>query len=283
MKPQNQTVLAVIMALIMISGFAGVYYVSAEYEAREYDLAEPVWNSDTDMLFQELDTTASTTGFPQPYGLGSFSATGSDSNNPVSMTGNNATAVYTGNNTWSMGMTGFVGDTTPLTYMWHHYPVVIEGASSFIADKINISFTMAGDTYQHVKILVGANNNPERAGFVGLKYFTLYEADEHTETEFSQSFDLSTFQKMLWYDACNNADEPIIVIYIFGDSADGISSYAMELSIAITGVPTLTWTLQDSINLVLSLSIALNVVGAVYLTDGVDWGKVRNDLAKRRR
>ena len=274
----NQTFLAVLMALIVLSGFIGVYYVSSEYEKYETVNSELKYASDSNLQWHELDTTESTTGFPQPYGIGTYKSNGADSNNPVSMTRNNCTPVYTGNNTWSAGMTGFPGDATPLTYMWHHLPIVLPEVKNIIVDTISLKFTMPGDVYQHLQILIGANDNPENAGFVNLKTLTLVDLPEHGSTEYENYFKLGSYAQMFWYNACQQADDPIIVIYMFGDAANGISSFALDLTLNITGVSLLSWSLQDSINLVVGLHIVLCTVALVYSTDGVDWGKVEKVL-----
>ena len=286
MKPQNQTFLTIIMALFMVSGFVGVFAIGEYYEANTSTTAEIMWESDSNLEFQTLDTSRHVSdlykNLPNPYGVGTFKQTVVGSVSFYEQ--NNCTPVYTGNNTWAMTMTGWLPDIPDYTNGWHHLPILIPNANSFIAETIDVSFTMAGDVDQYVQILLGSNVNPEHPDLIGVDFTVLYPETAHFgETLFEQTFDLTTFQKLEWFGESQNKDDIGMWIYIReGDTTDGLSSFAMEFSISVTGVPSLTWSLQDSMNIWLGFCVIINIGLIIYLSDVVDFQAVRKDLPKRK-
>jgi hypothetical protein len=285
MKAINQTLLAVIVGLCMSFSFIGVYAVGYHYDQAD-GVSSEVWTSDSDMTFQELDTSLHTDdlykNLPNPYGVGTFKQTMVGSIGYYEQ--NNCTPVYSGNDTWTASMIGWLPDTPDYTHAWHHLPIMIPTANTFIADMVNVSFSLPGDSDQQIQIMLGANDNPEPDDLSSVKSIVIYPVTAHaSELWFNHSFDLTMYQKLLWYDYCQGRDEMGIWIYIMdGDPSDGFSSFALELSVKVTGKYVTTWSLQDSVNAVVGTGIGLNILVMVYMSDAVDFGIKRKDLRKRR-
>lgn len=281
MKPIHQSILAIIMASVMLLSFIGVYIAGYQYETYQTENSTIMWQSDSNMQFQELDVSQSVPLWNYtPYGIGTFRYWG-DSLFPTYEEGNNCTPIYAGNNTWTASMLGFSTGIPEPSAEYFHYPVLIPQAKTFLADTIDFTITVpASDGDINLLVLIGANNNPERVDFSGLSTQPILdETIGSAESTVTRSITLTTFQKLLWYQGSNNADESAMWFYVIGtDRLDGISSYALELTITITGVPITTWSLQDSINLVLVIGIASNIVIIIYASDGVDLNAIRKDL-----
>ena len=285
MKPINQTLLTVIIAFTMIMGFIGVYAVGYTYENYETTNSIVVWESDSNMEFQSLvheHTDDTYKNLPNPYGVGTIKQTIVGGVSFYEF--NNCTPVFTGNNTWAMTMTGFIADVPDYDHAFHHIPILIPEAKTFLADEVHITMTLPGDLGQTMTIYLGSNNNPELDDLPDVDFTVLLPATNlFGETEYDQTFSLTSFQKLEWYGESQNKDEPGIWFYIENTNTLGLSSVAMEISITITGVPITTWSLMDSINTVIGASIIGNVIIGTFMIDSIDFGKAIRDLPRKYR
>lgn len=267
MRPQNQTLLALIMAFVMSLGFIGVYAVSYQYETTAQ--TEQVYSSDSDLEFLDWDTTLRYPEIPQPYGIGGYMI------NAGVYEKTNTTPVFLGNDTWGASLIGFDPHSPHYSNAYYYIPILITQAKTFITDTINITCTLAGEPVT-VDIYIGGVNNPDdntNIPAVRLDQFTTT-----TETSFTKSFDLSSYEKLQWYSTSQQINSPTLTIVMYDTGFDGLSTYAMELKVIITGETTTTWSLQDSVNLVIGISIAGNIIVMAYMTDSLDFGGSRKDL-----
>jgi hypothetical protein len=267
---------------MMSVGFIGVYVVGWQYEQND-EASTVQWVSDSNMEFQNLDTSLHTDdlymNLPNPYGIGSFKR--NDISGVSYYYQNNCTPIYVGNNTWQASMIGWEDEDPDYIQAWYHFPIMIPEANTFIADTITISMRLPGDLHQTVQILLGANNNPEADDLSSVESIQIYPVTLHaSETWFNQTFTLSMYQKLLWYSQCQNHDEKGIWIYIAnGAAANGLSSYAAQMELEVTGRPVNTWSLQDTVNVVIGMSVGLNIAAMLYMSDDIDFGGVsRKDL-----
>lgn len=278
MRPQNQTLLALLVALVMSIGFVGVYALSYEYEVNQTQLSEVVWTTDSNAVFSEMDTSVSVPAMAgiQPYTLGSYKTTSAG----TIWDKNNATGVYLGNDTWGASMIGWASETPLYSSALYMIPFDVPEAKTFIADTITINITLPADIT--LQIYAGGYNTPVDSTLItpGVQLANVITT---TETSYDEEITLSSYQKLQWYSASTQYETPDIVIYIYDTDRDGLSSYAMEVSIVIEGQSSTTWSLQDSVNVAIGGSIAINVLVMVYMSDSIDLGGSHKDLPSKGR
>jgi len=287
MNPQNQTLLAAMVALVISTAFLGVYGVSYQYDLTESAESIEVWSTDSNIEFSEMDTTDTYPALINvlPYGIGSYMR-----DNTGVYHKNNCTPVYSGNDTWQASMIGFTATSPIYQSAYYLIPIDIPEAKTFIADKISINITFPVEPIIF-SFLIGGYNEPQT--ILTPTGVTLSNQVPYSTGLYGGVYELTSYQKLTWYNAAKNTDTPSMTIYISDPPAlrDGLSSFALAFNVSIEGRTITTWSLQDSVNVVLGGSIALNIIVAVYMSDAVDFGGVsRKDLhrgggerSKRRR
>lgn len=279
MRPQNQTLLAVIMALCMVAGFIGVYAVGYQYE--QTASPERVFVSDSNMEIAEPDLTplylnAGYTSFephtPAWYHRNVLSSV---------ILKQNITMVYTGNNTWSGAVAG--GNTDCDGNSQLYVGVLLPFLKTTMLTEINITMTLPGDADQWLQVYVTSTHNPIQPTLDGG-----YNTDialhwgANTETVFVLTHEVTPFEALKMYSGANARPYTYMAIELNDQANDGISAFNLELQVEFKGTPVLTWSLQDSINLVLGLSITGNIIVMAYMTDSLDFGGYRKDLSGKR-
>lgn len=281
MNPQNQTVLALIAALVLSTAFVGAY--ALEYQYNQSTPMTEVWVSDSNMEFSQVDTSLT---MPEldglVMGLASYKFWGFPTYTSYEAT--NSTGVYTGNNTWAASMIGF-SSTTPIYTVGSYYiPVDIPEASTFLANYIALNVTLPPEDVL-VQIYLSGYTDPATTiiDAVGVSLYS-NTIDGAVTTNFEQNFHLSTYQTLTWYNMCQKEGvTPALAVYMYDTPKDGMNSYALQMNISIKGTAVTSWSLQDSVNVAVGGAIVFNIVLGIYMTDAIDWNNIkRKDLKKGR-
>ena len=284
MKPINQTFLALIIALLMLSGFAGVYVVAWNFEQTRN--VEILFESDSDVEFQEvnLDALFLDRGYTPPgimhpqfyYRLAQTSVF-----HQINMT-----MVYVGNNTWDAAVPCIdppVGETFPTRNALVYVPVDLAFLKSVLVSSITLKMNLPGDADIEVEHYIASSPNPWVSDTQGthavIQDVTTYDG----ETTYDETFVINSVDALKIYAGANDPLNDITywAIEIYDVDGDGMTPYNINMEFSFSGTYVSTWTLQDTVNLVIGMSIIGNVIAGVYMTDGVDFGEVRKDLGRK--
>jgi hypothetical protein len=174
-------------------------------------------------------------------------------------------------------MIGFA-ETDPI-YQSAYYmiPIDIPEAKTFIAEEIEITISLPGEPILFT-LGIGGYDIPQ--SLIATPGVILSNQIAYSIDSYGATYTLSDYQKLAWYNSATQSDMPAMTIYIYDpyNVRDGLSSYALDLTINITGQTITTWSLQDSVNVVIGGSIALNGFVMVYMSDAVDFGGRKKDL-----
>lgn len=282
MKPVNQTLLTLIIAFTMLMGFIGVYAVGYEYE--QTAIPESIFVSDSNLEFESMDL--------RPYYL-SQGYTFPGYHNPMYYTRDaltsvfekaNATMVYTGNNTWDSAIPVY---DKPVGVTWGSSLVYINPALPFLDEylitSINLKMNLPGDADINVESYIASQHNPvdivlDVGSTTPIQTLTNYNG----ETEYDETFIITPYQALKMYSRAQvNPDDSYWAIEIYDSNEDEMSAYNLNMSFEFFGTPITTWTLQDSINVVIGASIIGNLIIGTFMIDSVDFGGAIKDLPKK--
>lgn len=283
MKPVNQTILAGIMALVMVSGFVGVYYVGEAYATDETRESETITISDSNMeivygIDYEPDDLSP---WGDTYGTGSFKWSGSASPSLTSTNvKNNATVLYLGNDTWGATMTGFTQTTPAYNGAFHLLMIEMPVFKTHIIDEMTINMTLPTDSDTSIVIGVGGFNTPQTDIHIGGYTLVSYLS---VNTRYDATITLNNVQKLGEYSIANQRETPTLTIAIYDIDHDGLSTYALEFEMTATGTPISTWSYADSVNTVIGASMIGNFAIGILMLDAIDFGGMKNDLKRATR
>lgn len=291
MRPQNQTLMALIMACVMSLGFLGVY--ATGYYYNQNSEPETVFVSDSNMEFGAWDMTADfedNLGYTSPQGFVMTPqywymkdiAYGQPEYHVIYR--NNCTTVYLGNETWGGAITGYSGTPNPAPQRSLAFiPVLLPELNTYLLSNISITMSLPGDSDQTVNVFMLSVHNPYDPTTDTGYYTTIQSGGVYnSETEYSESFDLSQYQTLKIYSDAKQNPYHLLVIEVYDSLANGFSSYDLQLNIELSGVQATTWTQLEAVELVLGISIAGNVIVMAYMTDSLDFGGYRKDLPGKR-
>jgi hypothetical protein len=276
MKPINQTLLAIVISLMMVADFVGVYAV--RYQYTQNSVPESIYVSDSNTEFGTIDFQALTppTQFSAIYQPMYYAK--------VSPLGNwiqsNITMVYTGNDTWG----GAVNSPAGAYYESQVYiPIKMDIVKTCLITSISIKMSLPGDAdIQTDATFLSVHNPvivPTDFGF----YTTIQPITASTPgaTSYNQTLAITPYKALKIYSDANSNPETYLTIRIIDSLQNGMTPYNLNMTIEIMGTPVNTWSLQDSVNFVLGASIVGNCILLVYMSDAVDFGGYRKDLSNR--
>lgn len=266
MKPINQTLLTLIIASVMILGFVGVYAIGYQYESTA--IPETLFVSDSNTEFGMIDFNALVLPayYPaiyQPMYYGKVSPLGN-------WIQSNITMVYTGNNTWG----GAVNQQTGAFYESQVYiPIKLDIAKTSLFSSIQIKMNLPGDADISTDVMISSIHNPVVLPGDSGYYTTIQPITPQTPsaTTYNQTFPISTYQALKIYSDANANPEPYITIRIIDNLENGISAYNLNMTVEIIGTSVSTWSLQDSVNIVIGGAVVGNFVVGAFMLDSVDF------------
>lgn len=278
-KSQTQTFLAFVMIGILLIGFVGVYYVDAYYETNGD--AVVLWESDSD-----AETNVGYTLTNTPYLTWDYAHTGQMvgwTGSPYVFETYNRTAVYTGNNTWTYS----ANETDGNYHNNARWIFEIPNIENWVIDSVNVSFSTNGDTDLQFSMAV---NYP-------INYDVDYDRTEPRGTLIDAVYSFTPTDNYYFrnvsvplataLDINNNVNNiegvnPVFEFSMNGGN-DGLSAWAFSISIVINGYRIDTTSMIDQISIVIGISVCLNVIAIVYLTDEIDLGGYTKDIKKVRK
>ena len=268
MKPINQTLLTFIIAMMMILGFVGVYGIGYQYTQNANP--ELIFESDSNLEYGALDYAPyfELNGYTSP---GLLQPMHYYRNLQTSvLISNNFTMIYIGNNTWDGANPGLGTGTyaDSLTYINPLLPFV----KSNLITSINLKMNLPGDADILVQSYIASHNNPilplTDAEFqVDIQDVTNYDG----ETSYNETFTIKPYQALKMYSDANQNPYTYWAIEIYDSAHNGMTPYNVNLSFEFYGTPVTTWSLQDSINVVIGGSMIGNFVIGIFMLDFVDF------------
>ena len=282
MQPQNQTVLTLIVALALSSAFIGVFALDYQYD--QTTEIDEVWASDSNLEFSNIDMGLLMPDIaPITMGLGSYMFYGFPTY--TSYTATNSTGVYLENETWGGSMIGWSEMTPDFTSAAYFIPIDIPIAKITLIKDIYINISLPA-TPIHMSIGLSGYTDPQTTiqDAIAVSLANTVPYDGTTLPYYKATYHLTTYQSLTWFNMCQKEGvTPYIGIYMYDLARDGMPSYAMTVQMNMTGGFVNTWSLQDSVNVVVGASFVGNIALCIYMTDAIDWNNLRRkDLNKGR-
>lgn len=283
MRPQNQSLLALIMALCMVAGFIGVYAIGWNYDQTKTPETVFVSDSDTEFTTVDLRPSYEYRGFTGVQAFNSLTSPmwyGHSSISPYVWVYSNITMIYTGNNTWDGGVIATTGSYYEDDVI---IPITLPVAKSCLINSVSIKMNLPGDPDQSVAMSIGSVHNPYVAPSDDM-YSTVIQPGTayNNQVSYNHTSTLTPYQSLKIYGNANTNPLTYMTIQIIDTGHNGMSLFNLNLTVSISGTFVSTWSLQDSVNLALGLSIAGNVIVMAYMTDSLDFGGYRKDLPGKR-
>lgn len=257
MKPFNQTVMALIIILTMFGGFAGVYYAEYSFEQTH----------DTEMIFQ-TDANTEFSSYPStPYNITTATSYVNANFTWVQIP---KTPVYLGNNTW--GVSQSTTPTPPVTATGTRHEIVIDIpiTESWYIDYINVSLY---------------NPTLPSGSTLYMIIYNVVEIITPVNGWYNYSMDLTTYETLtiMNYVQSTYPDSGIyFLIFIEAPTGTTLPNHAYIFDAQIYGYLLTTWTLQDSINTVIGISIMANIFIGIMMLDNVDLGGKIKHLTRQK-
>ena len=249
----------------MILGFGAVAYIDYEYQTNGNTVL--LWESDSDATPFLLTFGDSYTAFPgRPY---DYQTQQWGYVSPAQQYTYNRTAVYTGNDTWSMSVNSTGFDHNYARQMW-----ALPDLPSWIIESVNITTTLAGDSDMaigvgilHLTPITEVGDTTE-----GTVVYSDALAGGVTDKIIAADVDLNTALRI--YDYSNVVENTAlgIEISVRDQDNDGWTGWSWVTNIEIYGQTVSEWSVSDSIYGALGGATILNLFVAAYMTDKIDLG-----------
>lgn len=270
-KNGTQTFLAFIFAIVLSIGFIGVWYVEAYYDL----------NGDWDLLFE----TDSETEFPIiEYGE-SYPTVYYPSlrNSQRELRGSdylqyNRTAVYSGNNTYSMAVNSTDGNRNTVAYL-----IEIPNANRWTISNLIINMTRNTDTDINFEISFIHWNTVLEDDDLETDIYLSYGIGSATGEDYNLNRSIPLESAIELYDNANAYSNTALYITYADQDFDGLTGFAWEMKVTIYGEQLTGWSKLDSVNLAIGFADGILIVACVFLTDAIDVGGFVRDLPKRKR
>lgn len=267
----TQTVLATFFMVSMLIGFSAVAYIDYEYQQN----SEPVilFESDSDADTFKIDLPQST------YPIGQFY---DSQNSQMAIQGTeyiqwNRTNVYTGNNTWAMGINGTGYDNNYIRMQF-----ALPNLEDWIITSVNFTSTLSGDDIESygVVIIHSESSITTYDSSQGTLVYQNTGITTETELDINQAVPTNLGLRIHDYaiEPLNDATGIEFFIYM-EDMAD---SWSFEIDLEIWGEQISNWALSDSIFGALAGATTLNVLVMLYMNDSIDIGGFSKTLKKKR-
>lgn len=284
MKPINQTILTIIIALMMTSSFIGIYAIGQYYNDLAMD-DQIIFSSDSDMEFSAIDLRDLYTYYGYSFPGYHVPCSYYRDNAETYFIQQNFTPVYIGNNTWS-GAVPPVPTPSPLPY-WGgslvYVGILMPILKSYLISSIHLKMDLPGDPEQYLVMYLASHNNPYTMSDISYQVNMPVQWCQ-TYTTIDHNYTLSSYDSLRIHSNAQINDYSYMAIEIEDMEDDGLAGFDINLQLEIYGSPVLTWSLQDSINTVLAISISANIGLIIYMTDSIDFGGVkRKDLNGRKK
>lgn len=276
----NATMLTALFLAIMLAGFGAVAYVSYDY-----DMAK-----ETELLYT-TDSSHNPTGeyyelVNAPFLTWDYIATGQNSaftGSPYQFYTYNRTAVYSGNDTWTYSS----NETTGNFHNQARWLFPIENIENWVISSVNLSFSVPSDTDLEFaySITYPINNqiiyDDEYKSAVGFE--TIYSFTP-TDNHYYRNYSVPLTKALEILDSTRELDgiaTPIFEFALTDKNNDGLGAFAFSMSVQIYGEKIDTWSISDTLAVVIAGSGIVNVSIAVLMLDSVDIGGYVRDLPKR--
>ena len=239
----------------MVSGFIGVYGVVNQYESTIPETRLFISDSNTEFPVYESTPYNVTSGTAYVDSLFEWNQIRTYPN-------------YLGNNTWGISPPATPTPPATATGTRHEIVMTIPLTESWYIDIINVSIHMP---------TLPANT----------QIYTIIDGvvDVRTATSgwFNYTFDLSAYQSLQLYNVITGTPDYNFYLLLSVQSPQGntLPAHAYIFNVEMTGNLITTWSLQNSINVVMSVSIGINIFVGVYMMDSVDFNVKRKDLKRR--
>lgn len=265
-----QKLLAFVFAFVMVIGFALVYYVEAEFNDDTEDIV--LFSSDTNANFLTITETSSSVWDERTTGL--YSVIGS------SYFTYDKSPVYIGNDTWTIS-SNVTTDSSFIQYMME-----LPDMDNWIMKNITLNITIPDDTDLTLFVYVysGISENVVSATDGETQVFLDYGLSAPTNEYYNRTIDLSLAESVDLYDKAQSGVQHYIGIIIKDANLDGFdNAFSFNMRCEIVGENVETFSLNDTIVMVLIISVSMKLVTMLYMTDSIDIGGMFNDIPDKRR
>lgn len=264
-------ILAIVFMLTIITGFYAVHYVADNYENGSDSTL--VFTSDSGINFPTIEKLA------YPYETPDNFTTALELHDGIPYFSYPKTPVYLGSETWSISINSTSASKDGSAF----YVIELPNLENYLIDEITINQTKNNDADLKCGVsIISVNDDTFTFGDPISQIFSTNSAGSSSDY-YNLSLDLSLGEALDVYDLAQGKERHFIRVNLADQLDDGMSAWAWEIEITITGKQIAQYNLPQQISMALLGSIILNVIVMVYMTDSVDWGGYVNDIPDKKR
>lgn len=274
-KNNSQPYLALLFAIALTTPFLSVWGVSVYYESNGGDTV--LFETDSDTEFSALAREN------YPYYVYPMMQTGRyyETQSPLILHNISKTPVFIGNNTWS-----FASNYSNLEG-YAQYVIELPDVSNMVISSINITTgkPLDADLRMTVRIIsvadIGIVDYVNDVPLVNLMYNSL-AIESESSNEFSVDIPVSLVKALQVNANAQGKEQHVLVIQILDEIQDGGLDFAFNFNAEIKGTSITTWSIIDTTNVVLILSLIFVWMVIVFATDSIDAGGYIKNLKGRK-
>lgn len=270
---QTAVFMTAIFTVLMLTGFVGVYAV--DYEWKQNYPSERLFITDGDTQFVTIDYDPDS--YPDPY-YPDLQTCQREllSGTPMQY---NRTAVYTGNNTYSIAVNETSGSSNsalmvmeiPNVENWIMSDIWINMSKNTDPD-ITLSATLI--YYDDIHIYTNPSD----------QIYLNYAVGSTTGTDYETHLSIPLATALSINNNANQFDNVALMVIFKDKDNDGLSAFAWEMTLTIDGQKTSDMSIADTVSWVLGGSVVINIIAIAYMTDGLDIiPKKKSDASAYRR
>jgi len=270
----KQQILAFVFAIVVISGFFATYLTATYYDGQSESSVLFETDTNTNFGFLEFEKVAPVTDYYDYYRNGVYQVIGGEYNVY------NKTAVYSGNETWSISSNATSINSATIMI------VEIPNLDEWIIESVNISCTKSLDTditfiidiYSLEDLTIKSSGETG-----GTNIFTDSGIGNNPNSKFWQNITVAQSTALNVYDKSQDNNNHYIVVQFVDKDKDGMEEFTMSLNLEIHGKATTEFNLQGALMIGLGFAIFLKTIVFIFMFDSIDIGGYVNDKRKSKR
>jgi len=282
----TQIVLAIVMFMVMISGFAMVFAIDYYYNGS----AESEILYSTDSSYESLNWIVEDSSFTQEYYLRNAFTIRDYAWTPPQLIQYNKTAVYQGNDTWVMSANATSSDIDASQLQ---FTIDLPNLNKWVIETIDVNLnvdTTDDDVRFNYAMLFCNNKFFTDVGVPPQERFELIYNNQHStfatsfpDGWYNQSINVPLASSLDMYDLAQEKTDYGLLLNVLDYSLDGNEAWTVTYNIEITGRKISGWSIADSLTWALGGSAFIGFVTAVYMMDNFDIGGTFRDLPRMKR
>lgn len=274
----TQIILAIILVIGMLSGFGLVfavdYYQDTNGNTESLYITDSNYKTSTGML---------ETGTFPPYTLGNSYVYRDWAWSVGEIIVYPKTAVYLGNNSWSMAINGSTASPSTNNAM---FSIDLPNLPSWLIETVNISLkisTTDDDLFIYGFFIYGESNVFTFPGIVAhVNNIDTFQTSS-PNGYYNRTIDLPLAKSVEIYDKAQEKSDMCFVLEVDDKNNDGFAPITITYTIEFTGEKISGWSTIDSITWALAGASIIGFAVTIMATDQFDIGGYIKDLPKRKR